>query len=140
MGVMKEQKEERESGRGESEWARDSWCWAAFDVFAGLELNVQLTEGKALFHGGNMKVTVLSGLKKKKRLRENKRAHICNNFSKDIHVCLQHFFYLQAWLCILLQTACFIFCPDKLCFIFSSCHSLVLWFMFRSVNGPHWVA
>lgn len=64
---MKEQKEERESGRGESEWARDSWCWAAFDVFAGLELNVQLTEGKALFHGGNMKVTVLSRLKKKKK-------------------------------------------------------------------------
>lgn len=35
-------------------------------MLAGLELNVQLTEGKALFHGGNMKVDVLSELKKKK--------------------------------------------------------------------------
>lgn len=56
---------ERAKGRerewkGKREWARDSWCWAAFDVLAGLELNVQLTEGKALFHGGNMKVDVLS--------------------------------------------------------------------------------
>ena len=44
MGVMKEQKEGRER-KGEGERARDSWCGAAFDVLAGLELNADLTEG-----------------------------------------------------------------------------------------------
>lgn len=44
MGVMKEQKEERQR-KGEGERARDSWCGAAFDVFTGLELNAELTEG-----------------------------------------------------------------------------------------------
>lgn len=44
MGVMKEQKEGRERKR-EGERARGSWCGAGFDVFSGLELSVELTEG-----------------------------------------------------------------------------------------------
>lgn len=44
MGVMKEQKEERER-KGEGKQARDSCCGAAFDVLAGLELNAEPTEG-----------------------------------------------------------------------------------------------
>lgn len=52
-------KEGRET-MGKVEQARDSWCGAFFDVFAGWELNGELTEGKALFHGGNMKLDVLS--------------------------------------------------------------------------------
>lgn len=66
MGVMREQKKKKRKEKGERARgkerapAQDSWCWAAFDVFAGSKLNVQLTEGKALFHGGNMKVDVQS--------------------------------------------------------------------------------
>lgn len=44
MGVMKEQKEGRK-WKGERKQVRDSWCGAAFDVLAGLELNVKPTEG-----------------------------------------------------------------------------------------------
>lgn len=76
MGVMREQKEARECAEKRAR-ARDSWCGAAFDVFAGLELNVQLTEGKALFHGGNMKVDVLSEFVEGggKGIKKIKRAH-----------------------------------------------------------------
>lgn len=75
MGVMREQKKARECAEKRAR-ARDSWCGAAFDVFAGLELNVQLTEGKALFHGGNMKVDVLvDALSEFSLFKKIKRGH-----------------------------------------------------------------
>lgn len=78
MGVMREQKkkERKRKEKGERESEREEKRERQHKIpgveqplmsFAGSKLNVQLTEGKALFHGGNMKVDVQSEFSARKR-------------------------------------------------------------------------
>lgn len=84
-----------------------------------------------------MKLDVLSEYKKKKK----------KTFAQ---IFILIFFIMHSCLCthvLIFKHECafcskrLVCCPSKLGFIsFPSCHSLVLWFMFRSVTRPHWVA
>lgn len=90
--------------------------------FAGSKLNVQLTEGKALFHGGNMKVDVQSEFSARKRGGggrggDKERTSICRDLFLSLTMMVQ-------------------FVPKNGCFVANKVGLFIILFLFFFISPP----